>query len=633
MTSKTKLGAIILAFQLLREAGISVPRLVSCAAASFGLSRKTGYQSAREIRERLVSHEAEEKKSEGGADEGELARLRIKVQIVTFERDHPGLRFSERHLHLSDEARSLAVRLLRDFSSTLSASQIARTIGVPLSSLERWDGEADADCRFPPKPDRRGEHRRASDADVERVLAAWRDLSAPMTLEEFAAHLSALHPDRPLDRKTITRILAAHQEHRIEPRPGKEKTASYHPRFEVYYPGAQIAVDATETAVVFSSSPDNPVKLQTEVAVDIASGAIVGDAVGKEETAEGVERVIVKARSECQKVLAALSDNGSANHSERIARRSDQELEVGQIFSFPRHPQTNGLIEGLFGQFKRLVARIEIDDTSRETITFSVVALLWRIFIHFHNYAPRKRLGGLSPLEHLRSYSATDGQVEAARAGLEARRKRSESLRRPHARLSDPRFRQLVEQALARAALAIDIDEASKALLPFDESVIRNAATAFFVASARDGFDERKRSFAYFMGIVKKKQQAIDADRVRSQLGREDMERCRAEALERERERELKEKEEREDLERQPERVVLNYARMLLSSRLRYMPRTFGTGLRRGLEALVRLGRGTRARVDELAGTIRSWGDFNEELKEKMVEMLIREHSLIADSS
>jgi hypothetical protein len=43
--------------------------------------------------------------------------------------------------------------------------------------------------------------------------------------------------------------------------------------------------------------------------------------------------------------------------------------------------------------------------------------------------------------------------------------------------------------------------------------------------------------------------------------------------------------------------------------------------------------RGTRARLDELADTIRSWGDFSEELKGDMVALLLREHALIADSS
>ena len=501
---------------------------------------------------------------------------------------------------------------------------------MALASLKRWDREADSDCRFPKKPDHRGDHRRTSGEDVERVLEVYRNLEESMTLEKFTAHFNERHPESRLDRKTITRILQVHGEKKIEPR---SEHKPYHSSFEVYYPGAQIAVDATETKVAFSSAPAEPVKIKKEVAIDIASCAIVGEAVGKEETAEGVERVIVKARQECETVLAVLSDNGSANRSEKVTEVSGRETELGQVFSFPYHPSTNGHIEGLFGQFSRIVGRIEVDDSSREALAFSIVAIVWRIFIYFHNYSPRKRLGGLAPLEYLRRYAAKPNEVDAAREGLEKRRQHSDNLRRPHPRLSDPDFHELVESILTRNKLDLDIDKASKALLPYDETVIRNAARALFIATQRDGFDERKRSFAYLMGIVRNKQKEIDAERIRAQLENENAERRRAQERAKKREREKEKAQELEDLEHNPERVVLHYARMLLIGEMRYMQRTFGEGLCRGLEGLKRLGRGTRVRLDGLADTIRSWGDFSEDLKEKMVAMLFREHSATVESS
>lgn len=628
MNSKTIFGIIVLALQLLREVGISAPRLVSLVAERLGLARKTGYESARQIRELLA---AQRKDSGLEVDQRELARLRIENQILRYERDHPGVRFAERHGHLPLQARSLCVRLLRDFSSVLSASEIAGTIGVALSSLARWEGKADADCRFPQEHDGRGEHRRTSEEDVQRVLKAWEELAEPMALEGFSEHLNSLDPEaKKLDRKTITRILAANSEHEIEPRSGKAKTESYHPRFEVYYPGAQIAVDAKESKVIFSSAPTEPVKVKNEIAIDIASSAIVGDAVGKEETAEGVERVLIRARKECEKVLSMLSDNGTANRSERVSAVSERETELGQVFSFPRHPWTNGFAEGLFGQFSRIVGEIEIDDSSKEAIAFSIVSIVWRIFIYFHNYSPRRRLSGLSPIEYLRRYAATRDEVDAARRGIQKRRRHSRDLRRPHPRLSDPEFRGLVTRSLERVKLEVDLDEALKALLPFDSTVISNAATALFVAAQRDGFDERKRTFAYFIGIVKNKQKELDADRVRAQLASENTASRGAKVRAEERERARQKEEELEDLERNPERVILRYARRLLIGRLHYMKQPLGDGLRRGLEALERLGRATRSRLDEMAQTIRGWGEFSEELKADMVAMLRREHQRIA---
>lgn len=628
MTSKIlQLGVIILALQQLRKLGITTPRIISRAAERLDVSRKTGYKNARKISEIITRAQAPEGDEPPG---GELARLRIRVQILTFERDNQPVRFSTRHKHLPAEARSLAVRILRDFAGELTRSEIAGTIGVPLASLDRWDGEADSECHFPEKPDHRGEHRRTSAEDVERVLEVIQNLEESMTLEEITEHYNKRHPESKLDRKTVTRILQAHGERETTTR---SEHPPYHSSFEVYYPGAQIAVDATETKVVFSSTPTEPVKVKNEVAIDIASCAIVGEAVGREETAEGVEQVIVKARKECESILALLSDNGSANRSAEVAEVSERETELGQVFSFPRHPSTNGHLEGLFGQFSRIVGRIEIDDSSRETLAFSIMAIVWRIFIHFHNYSPRKRLGGLAPLEYLRRYAATPTEVDTARRGLEKRRERSEDLRRPHPRLGDPEFRELIAIILARNKLEIDLAEALKALLTYDECVIRNASNALFVASKRDGFDERKRTFAYFMGIVRRKQKEIDAERIRVELEEENARRRRYKERAKERELANEKAQELEDLERNPERVVLHYSRMLLIGQMRHMQQTFGEGLRRGLEALERLGRGTRARLDSLADTIRSWGDFTEDLKDEMVAMLFREHAEIAGSS
>ena len=76
--------------------------------------------------------------------------------------------------------------------------------------------------------------------------------------------------------------------------------------------------------------------------------------------------------------------------------------------------------------------------------------------------------------------------------------------------------------------------------------------------------------------------------------------------------------------------VLCTATSMLLVGRLRYMHQTFGVRLRSGLDALHKLGRDTRVGLEKLADTIRSWGDFPEELKEEMVALLLAEHESIA---
>ena len=619
------LGVIILALQVLRGLKFPrCPRIVLRAASALGVSRKSGYYTARRIREILENGPIE------GPDAGlreEVVRLRIRNQVLTYERDHPGVRFADRHAHLPSDARSLCVRLYRDFKGQLTNSEIAEALGVPLPSLFRWSAEADAEARFPAKPERRGIYRRAGPEDIQRVLDEYKSLTADTTLEEFTAAFNKKYPEKTLDRRTITRILQANDLRRIETRGGPPP---YHDRFRVYFPGAQVSIDAKKCDVVFLGEKRQVITLTKEVGIDIASGAILGDALEKTENSSGVERVLVQVREECRGILALLSDNGTANRAADAEGIFQWEEGEGRIFSFPYHPWTNGYSEGLNGQFARIVGSIEIDDTSRETIAASVVEVVWRIFIHFHNFSPRERLGGKSPIEYFREYLPKPEEVEAARKGLQAQREKSQASRQPHPRLSDPAFRSRVENLLRRHRLPAKVDEAIEALIPFDLDVIQHSSDAFFVYSARSGFDERKRTLAYFLGIVRRKQKEADTERLRAEyLRRESAQKLAEIAAERKRHEEEK-RQDAEDLRLRPEKVILWNCDLLLRGSLQLGRRGALEGIRAGLEALRKLGRATRDAIERMAATIRSWEKYRGELKEEAAKLLFEEAERIA---
>jgi len=625
LSKTTCLGVIILALQVLRGLKFpGLPRLVHWASLAIGVSRKSGYQAARRVREILEKAPLEDPGEGLGR---ELLRLRIRNQVLAYERDHPGARFGDRQAHLPPEARSLCVRLFRDFKDQLSESEISRVLGVPLPSLLRWNSEADGNAQFPKKPERRGIYRRAGPEDIQRVLEAYNALSEDMTLEEFTVGFNKKYPENTLDRRTITRILQANGLRKIETRGGPPP---YHGRFKVYFPGAQVSLDAKQCDVVFLGEKRQVITLTKEVGIDIASGAILGDALGKTENSNGVERVLVQVREECRAVLALLSDNGSANRAADAEGIFQWEEGDGRIFSFPCHPQTNPYSEGLFGQFSRIVGPIEIDGTSRETIAASVLEVVWRVFIHFHNYSPRERLGGKSPLEYLRQYVPVPEEVEAARKGLQAQREKSRASREPHPRLSDPAFRSRVEGILRRNRLPATLEDALNALLPYDDGVIGRSSDAFFVQSNLKGFDERKRTLPYFVGIVRNKQKESEAELRRAEYLRRE---TAGRLAEEERHRKLIEKEKREeeeDLRVRPEKVILWNCDMLLRGRLELARRLWVEGLRRGIEALRKIGRATRGVIEGLVDTIRSWGKYREDLKEEVAKLLLEEAERVA---
>ncbi len=619
--SKTyQLGLIILAFKLLRNFKFPVPRIIAALSLQLGVSRKAGYEAARRIESALEAPPSEE---DGNEQEREISRLRIKNQILTFERDHPEVRFSVRGRHLPREAKKLCVRLFRDFRRKLSDIDLAQIIGVPLSSLRRWDNLAGPSGNFPEKPDRRGIHRRATTEDEDRVARLFESLKESLTLEEFTARFNAAQPERTLDRKTISRILERCGFKKVKTRSSPER---YHGKVEVYFPGAQASIDAKKCRVKFTAGREGTIRVAKESAIDISTGMILGTALGKEETKESVERVLVEASAESENLLAVLADNRSANQAVDIKRVIGGDGKVGAIFSFPYHPQTNGHIEGHFGEFSRIVGEITIDDTSRESIAHSVVLVISDVFDHFHNNTPVKSLGWLTRREYLKRYSPTPREIDGARRGLQRLQARSRALRRENPRISNPAFRRLVKSVIDDNRLKIDFEKALGSLVRCDTPVIESASRAFYVYSKREGFDERKRNFAYFMGIVWKKQKAVDAATKRGFYATQESRRF-TEKLEARRKRiQDDEAEEREDLARRPERVILEYAKLLLAGGLSLMRRTWLGKIREGLASLARLGRSHSRVIESLSDTIRSWGEFSENLKRDMASLLRREH-------
>ncbi len=620
LSKSKKLGLIILTNQCLEKLDLPNPRIISLAAKALGVSRKTGYQTAGRIEAMLVEESVDRQPSEVLERENHL--LRIKVQVLEYQNKHPDVRFSTNGCHLPQEAKSLCVRILRDFKGKLTARDIAEVIGISDSSLSRWDKEAGPDCRFPKKPERRGMYRHAKPQDAQQVVNTFNELQENMTLEEFTDHYNKRYSHATLDRRTITQILQAAGLHSPEV---KNEGKEYHGEVKVYFPGAQVGIDGKETTVNFTGKPEGSVTLTKEVAVDMATGAIVGEALRKHEDAEGVKTVVVKANKACENLLAVLADNRSSNTAGEAQKAMGGNSELGPIYTFPYHARTNGHTEGLFSQFSKVVGPIEIDDTSRQTIAKSVIDLVWRIFTHVRNYSPCPALGFKGRMEYLCAYTVLPRELKEARDGLRRQQKRSQENRGPHPRLSDPVFCRQVTRIIKAHRFDIKKERALDILVHFDLCVIESAGCAFSAYSKRDGFDERKRHFAYFMGIVKNKQKEVDKARRESAADFLRTERLLDEKAAHDHEVEEERRQEKRDLESRPERIILKYADLLMRGRFRWLRKTCLSRIRDGLLAFQRLGKTGPQIVELLTLKIRSLPDFAEDLKDRMVKLLSEE--------
>jgi DNA-binding TFAR19-related protein (PDSD5 family) len=625
--SKTvQLGVIILALRLFKNLKIPTPRIISAAALRLGVSSKAGYEAARRIEEALL--EIIEGPQSGSKDHSgkDLLRLKLRNQVLAYERDHPSVRLESRKRHLPLSAKALCVRLLREFRRELPEVEIADLLGPALSNIRRWDKIADKDGNFPQKPERRGIHLHASVEDEDRVKQFFEKLKGKLTLEECTKKYNEKYPKAQLDRTTISKILVrlGLREKKI-----RDSSPAYHDKVKIHFPGAQAAIDAKGCSVRFLGESEETITFKKETAIDLATGTILGSVVGKEETSEGVERVLVKARGECENLLAVLADNRSANCAVDIKKVLGGEGKVGAIFSFPYHPQTNGHIEGNFGKLSRTVGEITIDDSSREAIARSVVEMASRIYDHFHNNTPVKNLGWLTRREYLRRYSPKPQEVEEARRELLGRQARSRALQQDPPRFSDPGYRDLVRSIISDHRFEVELKRALKALQNFDDGAIESASRAFYVASKRKNFDEKKRTFAYFMGIVKNKQKPTD-EYYRKRYSSIQAERRFKAAGEAHR-KSIKEEQaqEKKDLRDAPEKVILEYSNQFLLGGLRLREQTCAQKIREGLVALKKLGRLKKRVIESLALKIRSWGDFTEKLKESMIDRLFSEYSAV----
>ena len=621
MSKSKALGHIILGFRCIPNMKSRFPGIISKAAEALGVSRKSGYKAAKALRK--AEKLSESRSSCAQPQSRELALLRIRNQILTYRVEHPEIDWATRGKHLPEDAKRLCVRILRDFKEKLSLGDIATAIGIPSSTLSRWNSQAGEDCRFPCKPERRGTSRHVTPEQAQRVIELYESLKENVTLEEFTNRWRELYPEEPLDRRTITKILRASGHYKSEP---KRQSKPYRGKFSVYFPGAQASLDGKEITVRFTKEPRQSVTVVNEVAIDIASRTILGEVLGSAETACGVKEVTIKANRQCTSLLAYLADHRSSNRAGEAVWTMEEHSELGAIFTFPYHPWTNGHIEGLFGLFSKAAGDIEIDDTSRQSLAESIVKIVWRIFTYFHNNSPRKRLDGKSPLQYLKSFTVPAAEVARARQRLRAQKKRSEGNRRPTERLSDPSFRRLVAGILKEHGFEdCGLDHALKSLVHFDTAVIESASSSFSAYSKRDGFQESKRTFAYFMGIVRNKQKQLDqsrrnaaadvlnAQRLFDQIARQE------ELVEKER------RQEQEELRTEPQRVVMRYASLLMKGSFKRFYDLSLQGIRKGLRALLSLGKTTAQIFESLKLAVQALPQFSEEIKDRMISLLSEE--------
>jgi len=214
--------------------------------------------------------------------------------------------------------------------------------------------------------------------------------------------------------------------------------------YRSYFPGAQWLGDGTSIAVRFLN---RVFVFNVEVLLDVASNALVGlkisDAEDEEALRQAYEAGITTAGTP---PIAATLDNRPSNHSPGAAEALGDTMVLR---SAPGRPESKAPIEGAFGLFRQAVPPLVFEGESQRELARDFLEAVLVAWARGRNGRPRRRLGGLSPVEAYRTTAPTQEEVDRAVQELrERQRRQEEALRTSNAR-RDPARLSLLSQGLA----------------------------------------------------------------------------------------------------------------------------------------------------------------------------------------
>lgn len=234
--------------------------------------------------------------------------------------------------------------------------------------------------------------------------------------------------------------------------------------------------------------------------VDQRVTLIVGSNLAKTESSENFLKALKNAKDGSGVyAMGILIDNRLADRDLSPIDEFLKEHRIRLIRTFPGNSKTNGMIENNFSIFEKYVGDIRITGSSDEEIAASVAENIIEVFTQQRNYQPRKRLGGASPA----SVATGAQRPEQQKSMIEILAGR---LRREWLDVEQKWF--LISDARQYfESLSLEAEEKMKRQLRYYGAATLIAAQASYIAKIKEGGGPYPS--AYFMGIVRNKQQQI----------------------------------------------------------------------------------------------------------------------------
>jgi hypothetical protein len=420
--------------------------------------------------------------------------------VVTFLMDHPGcVSGSAARRRYADAFRHFVVEL-RERHADLEIEAFAEAVQVPLGTLKDWlragieapdgdganghEGDGDDDAEATP-----------ASTKIQAVLSCWKTWHG--TFGGFCKHV---REEQRIDfgPGTIADILYIHGARRPHRRPGRSPDErALEGAFKTFFAGAQWVGDGWQVPVSFN---DLCFTFNVELLVDAASDAFVGLSIRDDEDSAAVTEALADGIDNTGEApLALLLDNKPSNHTEEVdAALDDVTLRLRATES---RPQNKAHVEGAFGLFQRTMPALDLRAHSPRDLCRRLLAFVVQTCARVYNHKPRTDRGGRTRVE-LYNEPVTAEQIDAARADLEARRKKQDLARVTRKARQEPVVRALLDDAFSRLGLADPEGHLRAAIARYGLDVVADAV-AIFEAKKKAGTLPPAVDARYLLGIAR----------------------------------------------------------------------------------------------------------------------------------
>lgn len=405
----------LLTREMAEKAGLGLEGPVSEICKQAGVNRTQAYERKNQLIKAFESVDLPEPGrppiTSGPASNPGTAGWVLKVTVLQYRIDNPGavVRHPGGRTGYSPGFRRIILDLFDDWTG--SKERFCELVEVPYATLETWKA-GDAKQPYAPVSPRPVPEFGPEASDVARMIiedyAVWQG-----SVRDFLHYEPArvnLPPNQIVRVLKISKMISSK----------KRKSPRYRGSTQKLQPGTILVTDGKGISLHLTESGEMR-DYNWQGMVDQATACHTAVVVTETENAQGVVQAYEQSVDFLGRKPEALVHDNKPIHEDRVLRQTI-EPDTTMIPATPRRPENKAVIEGEFGKFEQAVGRIDLDDSSLESLIKSAVEEVLRAYTAGINHAGRYEFEGLSRLQVLRRACPDPEKDSAFLENLKGRR-------------------------------------------------------------------------------------------------------------------------------------------------------------------------------------------------------------------